>query len=813
MLIGSFPGGILQLSHARAALLKYRQAFVPRKHGFALRNRFFSSAETSKSFGRMHVFYRFGRWFLEEVPPGFRKFFPEKKFPNPKRPSDSGSAQNNPGSGKGKKPDGDKWQDKALVVAGTLAASFIGYMVLDSLTSSKSIESFIYHTEEITFQEFVNKYLEPGFAKSITVNNKDTAVVHLAESDVPDASRKRIFFRIGSVDSFEKNLESAQLDLGVHPREFLPIKYNSISDGNSTRDWLLILTNILPLLFLGWMITGAFNRASGGSRLGSGRNIFSVGKANPTIADKEKINVKFADVAGLDAAKQEIMEFVDFLKEPERFTKLGAKIPRGALLVGPPGTGKTLLAKATAGEASVPFYSMSGSDFIEMFVGVGPSRVRDLFAQARENSPCIIFIDEIDAVGRSRSSRNIGGNDERENTLNQLLVEMDGFSTESGVVVLAGTNRADILDDALLRPGRFDRQIYISKPDIKERQAIFMVHLAKLTLGSPPEKIAERMAALTPGFSGADIANICNEAAIIAARRKRSDVDLKEFEAAIDRVIGGLESNRSVMTPEEKKLVAYHEAGHAVAGWFLEHASPLLKVTIVPRGEGALGYAQYLPKELTLYNALQLNDTICMALGGRASEQIFLGAVSTGASDDLRKVTQIAYNQITRFGMSSKIGNIAFSDDPNQFTKPYSDATAVMIDEEARRIVSESYARTLELLTEKKDIIDKLAQRLLELETLNHDELVAVLGPRPFKPPHYAAFLESTEILAAEEKQKEKEKEQEQEQESGEIPKDATSADESSTAKEDDEVDSTPPEATSTESSAASEESIPPAKS
>jgi len=420
--------------------------------------------------------------------------------------------------------------------------------------------------------------------------------------------------------------------------------------------------------------------------------------------------------------------------EPEQFTKLGAKIPKGALLCGPPGTGKTLLAKAVAGEAKVPFYSVSGSDFIEMFVGVGPSRVRDLFKEARANAPCIVFIDEIDAVGRQRGRGGVGGNDERENTLNQLLVEMDGFQPSTGVVVLAGTNRVDILDQALTRPGRFDRQIQVDRPDLQGRKEIFKVHLRGIQLEDDVEDIAGRLAGLTPGFAGADIANICNEAAIVAARRKGESVSLDDFEKATDRIVGGLESNK-IMSKEERSIVAHHEAGHAIAGWFLEHASPLLKVTIIPRSSGALGYAQYLPKETFLRTHDQIMDIVCMALAGRASEEIFFGRVTTGASDDLKKVTEMVYNMIQIYGMNTRLGQLAFPKDPNAMfdERPYSDATANAMDEEAKNIVDQAYQRTLNLLMERKDELTKVATMLLEKETITHDDVIDLIGPRPFK--------------------------------------------------------------------------------
>jgi len=418
----------------------------------------------------------------------------------------------------------------------------------------------------------------------------------------------------------------------------------------------------------------------------------------------------YRDVAGCEEAKVEIMEFVNFLKNPQQYLDLGAKIPKGALLTGPPGTGKTLLAKATAGEANVPFITVSGSEFLEMFVGVGPSRVRDMFSMARKNAPCILFIDEIDAVGRKRGGRSFGGHSEQENTLNQLLVEMDGFNTTTNVVVLAATNRSDILDQALLRPGRFDRQIFVPPPDIKGRASIFKVHLQPLKTLLDKLDTARKLAALTPGFTGADIANVCNEAALIAARDLNETITLKHFEAAIERVVAGLEKKTKVLQPEEKKTVAYHEAGHAVCGWFLEHADPLLKVSIIPRGMG-LGYAQYLPKEQYLYTKEQLFDRMCMTLGGRASEQIFFEKITSGAQDDLRKVTQNAYSQIVQLGMSDKVGNLSFDlPQPGEMVidKPYSEETAQLIDEEVRTLVKSAYDRTLTLLKEHKQDVEKV---------------------------------------------------------------------------------------------------------
>merc|ERR1712168_1128459 len=462
--------------------------------------------------------------------------------------------------------------------------------------------------------------------------------------------------------------------------------------------------------------------------------------------DPAEINVAFRDVAGCEEAKIEIMEFVNFLKNPQQYTDLGAKIPKGAILTGPPGTGKTLIAKATAGEANVPFISVSGSEFLEMFVGVGPSRVRDMFAMARKNAPCILFIDEIDAVGRKRGGRAFS-NSEAENTLNQLLVEMDGFNTTAGVVILAATNRVDILDNALMRPGRFDRQIYVGAPDIKGRASIFKVHLEKLKTELNKDDLARKLASLTPGFSGADIANVANEAALIAARDAGETIVLKNFEAAIERVVAGLEKKTNVLGPEEKRTVAYHEAGHAVTGWFLEYVDPLLKVSIIPRGKG-LGYAQYLPKEQYLYTTQQLLDRMCMTLGGRAAEQIFFGRITTGAQDDLQKVTKSAYAQITQYGMNDNVGNVSF-DQPQPgemvFDKPFSESTAQLVDEEAKKMVSGAMLRTMDLLTEKKDLVEKVALRLLDKEVLSKGDMVDLLGPRPFKEKStYEEFVEGT---------------------------------------------------------------------
>ncbi|CAN0910799.1 ATP-dependent zinc metalloprotease FTSH 10, mitochondrial [Linum grandiflorum] len=498
---------------------------------------------------------------------------------------------------------------------------------------------------------------------------------------------------------------------------------------------LLLLGTIL---YMGRRMQGGIGGLGGGGGKG-GRGIFNIGKATITKVDKNAKNkVYFKDVAGCDEAKQEIMEFVHFLKNPKKYEELGAKIPKGALLVGPPGTGKTLLAKATAGESAVPFLSISGSDFMEMFVGVGPSRVRNLFQEARQCAPSIIFIDEIDAIGRARGRGGFsGGNDERESTLNQLLVEMDGFATTAGVVVLAGTNRPDILDKALLRPGRFDRQITIDKPDIKGREQIFQIYLKKLKLDQEPSYFSERLSALTPGFAGADIANVCNEAALIAARNEGKEITMDNFESAIDRVIGGLEKRNRVISKLERRTVAYHESGHAVTGWFLEHAEPLLKVTIVPRGTAALGFAQYVPNENLLLTKEQLFDMTCMTLGGRAAEQVMLGKISTGAQNDLEKVTKMTYAQVAVYGFSDKVGLLSFpqrEDSSFEMSKPYSSKTAALIDGEVREWVGKAYERTVQLVEEHKEQVAQIAELLLEKEVLHQDDLARILGERPFKP-------------------------------------------------------------------------------
>lgn len=539
-------------------------------------------------------------------------------------------------------------------------------------------------------------------------------------------------FEIGDEKYFREELDKVQEAANVTAR----IKVVHETRGS----WIDKIGFILPLvLIIGIWIFIMRRVGSGGG--GPGGQIFNIGKSKAALFDaNSKVNITFKDVAGLDEAKEEVMEIVDFLKTPKKYTRLGGKIPKGVLLVGPPGTGKTLMAKAVAGEAQVPFFSISGSDFVEMFVGVGASRVRDLFKQAREKAPCIIFIDEIDAIGRARGKNMMQSNDERENTLNQLLVEMDGFGTDTGVIIMAATNRPDVLDSALLRPGRFDRQISIDKPDLVGREQIFKVHLKGIKTAE--EVNANKLSAQTPGFAGAEIANVCNEAALIAARRNKDAVEMKDFQDAIDRVIGGLEKKNKIISPEEKKVVAYHEAGHAICGWFLQYADPLVKVSIVPRGMAALGYAQYLPKEQYLYSTEQLLDSMCMALGGRAAEEIVFGRITTGAQNDLERITRMAYSMVTIYGLNKKIGNLSFND-PNgdyQFKKPYSEETARLIDTEVKLMIDEAYERTKALLLGKRKELEAVAQELLAREIIFKDDLERLVGKRPYddKGDHHA---------------------------------------------------------------------------
>lgn len=589
--------------------------------------------------------------------------------------------------------------------------------------------------KEIDWNKFKTEMLQDGEVAKVIVVNEKNVEVFLKSSALENEEHQEVAdnkkgpqytFSIGSVEYFQQQLEEAQAELAESEK---------ISPRFETREnWLSnILSWILPVIIIVAIWLFIMRRMS--SRMGgAGGNPFAnTGKAQARLFEgKEKVDVNFDQVAGLDEAKEEIMEVVDFLKQPEKYKQLGAKIPKGVLLTGPPGTGKTLMAKAMAGEAGVPFFSISGSDFVEMFVGVGAARVRDLFKKGREKAPCIIFIDEIEAIGRSRGRSNTQTNDERENTLNQLLVEMDGFSTDKTVIILAATNRPDLLDNALLRPGRFDRQIQIDKPDVVGRDQIFKVHLKKLTLGDDinPMKLAEQ----TPGFAGAEIANVCNEAALHAARKKKSVIEMEDFVSAIDRVIGGLEKKNKLISPKEKKIIAYHETGHAVVGWFLEHAHPLLKVSIIPRGEAALGFAQYLPKEQYLYTLNELRDTICMTLGGRVIEEIIFKDVSSGAQNDLEKTTQITYAMIALYGMNKEIGPFSFKDLQNEYSmrQPYSEETANMIDKEARKFINECYERTQELLESHLDEIHEIAKLLMEKEVLYKEHFVKILGEREF---------------------------------------------------------------------------------
>lgn len=558
------------------------------------------------------------------------------------------------------------------------------------------------------------------------------------------ANGPHYYYKIGSTDSFERQYEEIKHKYPNAP----DLEYEE----GGTYEWITSW-GLFVLLILGfWML---MRRMTGGA--GPGGQIFNIGKSKAALFDAEnKVKITFEDVAGLEEAKEEVKEIVDFLKTPGKFTKLGGKIPKGALLVGPPGTGKTLLAKAVAGEAAVPFFSLSGSDFVEMFVGVGAARVRDLFKQAKEKAPCIVFIDEIDAIGRSRGRGQLpGANDERENTLNSLLVEMDGFATDSGVIILAATNRPDVLDSALLRPGRFDRQISIDKPDIAGREQIFKVHLKPIKLSKDVD--IKKLAAQTPGFAGAEIANVCNEAALIAARRDKKEVEMVDFQDAIDRVIGGLEKKNKIISPEEKRIVAYHEAGHAVSGWFLEHADPLVKVSIVPRGVAALGYAQYLPKEQFLYQTEQLIDEMCMAFGGRAAEEIVFGKISTGALSDLERITKMAYSIVTIYGMNPAIGNMSFYDSKQSeytFNKPYSEATSEKIDQEVKKIIDSAFERTKSLLMKHREKLEIIAKELLEKEILFQSDLERLIGKRPFA--HQTTYEKFTNGVAAEKKEEQK---------------------------------------------------------
>jgi cell division protease FtsH len=639
--------------------------------------------------------------------------------------------------------DGDKKKSKFNIywIYGVIFLSIIAYNVFNNVNSNG------FETDKLKFYEMVKQgdveqykiirnrnIVRVSLNKDSLTAKKTFYEAQLNNKQAPKnyelvvkANSPQLYFNVVNGETFSKEMEE------FYKANPTSKKVDELVD-NEGEAMAQLLNLILPILLIAFLFILMMRKVGGPGGGGGPGGIFNIGKSKATLFEKgTKVNINFNDVAGLDEAKVEVMEIVDFLKNPKKYTALGGKIPKGALLVGPPGTGKTLLAKAVAGEAQVPFFSLSGSDFVEMFVGVGASRVRDLFKQAREKAPCIIFIDEIDAIGRARGKNVMMSNDERENTLNQLLVEMDGFGTDLGIIILAATNRPDVLDTALLRPGRFDRQITIDRPDLIGREAIFKVHLGPIKISTKLDihKLAEQ----TPGFAGADIANVCNEAALIAARKNKESVDMSDFQDAIDRVIGGLEKKNKIISPEEKEIIAYHEAGHAICGWYLEHAYPLLKVTIVPRGTAALGYAQYTPKEQYLYNTDQLIDQICMTLGGRASEDIFFGKISTGASNDLQQITKIAYSMVTTYGMNNKVGNVSFYDpqQENYFTKPYSEETGKMIDQEVRKLIEDAYIKTKNLLTEKRGDVELLAKELLVKEVLFKSDVEALIGKRPFE--------------------------------------------------------------------------------
>ncbi|MDH5365587.1 MAG: ATP-dependent zinc metalloprotease FtsH [Cyclobacteriaceae bacterium] len=609
--------------------------------------------------------------------------------------------------------------------------------------------------ETITKSKFEDMLRSDDVRSVVLISNQKTVEITLTSDALENSKYKtetdnkgllglgtgpHFIMVVGDVGNFELYYEQLKSKLNEAGADPVDLK---IEERENVTGWFLQWGIFFALLFGFWFLMRKMTGQGG-----PGGQIFNIGKSKAALFDAEnKVKITFDNVAGLEEAKEEVKEIVDFLKTPDKFTKLGGKIPKGALLVGPPGTGKTLLAKAVAGEAEVPFFTLSGSDFVEMFVGVGAARVRDLFKQAKEKAPCIVFIDEIDAIGRSRGKGQMpGSNDERENTLNSLLVEMDGFSTDSGVIILAATNRPDVLDSALLRPGRFDRQISIDKPDIVGRDAIFKVHLEPLKMDKNAD--SKKLAAQTPGFAGAEIANVCNEAALIAARKDKKSVGMDDFQDAIDRVIGGLEKKSKIISPEEKKIVAYHEAGHAVAGWFLEHADPLVKVSIVPRGVAALGYAQYLPKEQFLYQTEQLLDEMCMALGGRAAEEIIFKKISTGALSDLERITKMAYSIVTIYGMNDEIGNISYYDSKQSeynFNKPYSEATAEKIDTEVKKIVDKAYLRSKDLLSKRQKELDIIAKELLEKEIIFQADLERLIGKRPFEhQTNYETYTNGT---------------------------------------------------------------------
>ncbi|KAI0911139.1 peptidase family M41-domain-containing protein [Ustulina deusta] len=638
-----------------------------------------------------------------------------KQSPKPKQESFKPNPPPDPNSGNNPLK-GNDWLSTAIATA-------VVYYLYTTMSGETG--------REITWQELRKNFLDKGLVEKMVVAGHKVVVElnrEATQSMYPDSAAARpgfnYYFSIASVDAFERRLDDAQNELGIPSSDRIPVSY---AGENNLMNILLAFGPTILLIGLLMYVSG---RGVGG---GGSSGLFGFSKSRAKrFSHETAIRVKFSDVAGMDEAKQEIMEFVSFLKKPEKFQRLGAKIPRGAILAGPPGTGKTLLAKATAGESGVPFFTVSGSEFVEMFVGVGASRVRDLFSTARKNAPCIIFIDEIDAIGRARSEgQRFGGNDEREATLNQILTEMDGFNTNEQVVVLAGTNRVDVLDQALMRPGRFDRHINIDAPTIAGRQDIFKVYLKKIVTNEDIEYLSGRLASLTPGFAGANIANCVNEAALIAARSNAAAITLQHFEQAIERVVGGLERKSLVLNPVEKRTVAYHEAGHAICGWYFRYADPLLKVSIIPRGKG-LGYAQYLPGDTYLMSYNQLMDRMAMTLGGRISEELHFTTVTTGASDDFSKVTSMATAMVTKWGMSDKLGPLHFQNDESRVHKPFSETTGQTIDAEVKRIVEEAYKQSKELLIEKKKEVGIIAEELLSKEVLVRDDMVRLLGPRPF---------------------------------------------------------------------------------
>lgn len=644
---------------------------------------------------------------------------------NKNQPGSGNKPGDDPGKGK-KKPGFNFYWIYGLLAVLLIGLNFMNWGGGAIEISQQRFENEMLATDDLEKLVVVNNEIIEVFIKQDRLDEEKYSDLEGRSSGTMDALRPHYTFRIGSVENFEKLVREAQQDMPVENR--VPVFYEQRRNwGTDVLGWLLPI----GLLIVFWLFI--MRRMAGAA---GGGQIFNIGKSKATLFDKDThVSVTFKDVAGLEEAKIELMEIVDFLKNPQKYTELGGQIPKGALLVGPPGTGKTLLAKAVAGQAQVPFFSLSGSDFVEMFVGVGASRVRDLFKQAKEKAPCIIFIDEIDAIGRARGKNAMtGANDERENTLNQLLTEMDGFGTNQGVIILAATNRADILDRALMRAGRFDRQIHVEMPDLEERKAIFKVHMKPIKLATDVD--SDFLAKQTPGFSGADIANVCNEAALIAARRNKKMVERQDFLDAVDRIIGGLEKRNKIISPAEKKVIAYHEAGHASVSWLLEHAHPLVKVTIVPRGK-ALGAAWYLPEERQITTFEQMYDEITSILGGRAAEEIIFGRVSTGALNDLEKVTKQVYAMVVFFGLNKRIGNVSYYDSTGQseysFSKPYSEQTARVIDEEVSKLVESAYERAKKILTDNKVMLIKLGDLLLEKEVIFREDLESIFGKRPFE--------------------------------------------------------------------------------